>query len=384
MRFILRFLLALVFVVALVWLGLWWYAEGRMQSGVAAWADQVAAKGGEVSYDSLKRGTSPLTAAVVLSNLRVTLPVRDGQNVVLTLPRFGLRIELLRPLLLHVDLPSRVNVQVNALDAVVAFGSITQTEQLDPHVVFKNQPYPFRAGDFAASGIDVLASQGSLLVLHIDNLTAHGAFDPAAGPQAVALDQRLSADGIGVSPLMTHLLSIPFGGRLGHFSETAQLSGPVPAGLPGLAHQLNALPVADATDRQKLLAPVLHAWAAGGGNGHFTVATTLGPSTATAAGNVTFDANVQPQGTADLAADHLDQLTAELTKAYPGLQGIVAQLEARLSPYLSSSDSAGQTLAAHLAYDPSGVRVNGQAVAPMPVVNWDALENPPAPAPAIP
>ena len=380
MRFVVRFLLALMFVLALVWLGLWWYAEGRMQSGVAAWADQVAAKGGEVSYDSLKRGTSPLSAAVVLTDLRVTLPPRDGQNAVLTLPSLALRIGLLQPLLLHIDLPNRVNVQVNALDAVIAFGSIAQTEQLDPHELFNNQPYPFRAGDLTATQIDVLASQGSLLVLHIDNLVAHGAFNRNAGPRDVALDDWFSADGIGLSPLMTHLLSIPFGGRLAHLAETTQLSGPVPAGLPALAQQLNALPPADMTDLEKQVAPVAHAWATAGGNGRFTLAATLGPSTATAAGNVKFDANVQPQGTADLSADHLDQLTAELTNAYPALQDTVAQLEARLSPYLTSSGQGGQTLAAHLAYDASGVRINGQAVAPMPVVNWDALENPPPPA----
>jgi hypothetical protein len=96
---------------------------------------------------------------------------------------------------------------------------------------------------------------------------------------------------------------------------------------------------------------------------------------------VKFDANVQPSGTADLTADHLDEFTGAITNAYPQVQDTISQAEAQLSPYLSTTGTGGQTLGMNVTYGPPGVTINGQKVADMPPVNWDALENPP-PAPA--
>ena len=383
MRFFLRSLIGLVILLAIAWFGLWWYAEGRMQSGFAAWADQVAVEGGQVSYDSLRRGTSPAAAAITLGNVHITLPPASpgGQSAVLTLPSLGFRIEMLRPLLLHVDLPNRLNAGFNGVDAVVSFGNVMQTEELDPHVLLGHGKAPLRSGDFVASDVDVLASGGSLLVLHMDGVQAHVRFDSRAGATGVALDARFSADGIAPSPLVARLLSVPFGGKVAHLTYGVRLSGPVPADLPALVSQVDSLPPGDLAGRRQLLAPRLRAWAAGGGNGTLSAAVTVGPTTANAGGTVKFDANVQPEGTADLTADHLDQLTAALTDAYPQLQEAIAGLEARLSPYLTSSDQGGQSLALHAVYGAGAVTINGQKAGAMPVLDWNALENP---APVIP
>ena len=383
MRFFLRSLVGLILLLAIAWFGLWWYAEGRMQSGFASWADQVAVQGGQVSYDSLRRGTSPGTAAITLGNVRIALPpaAPGGRSAVLTLPSLGFRISMLRPLLLHVDLPNRLNVGFNDVDAVVSFGAVAQTEELDPHVLYGRGRAPLRSGDFAASDVDVLASGGSLLVLHMDAVRGDVRFDGRAGAAGVALDASFSADGLAPSPLVARLLSVPFGGRVAHLAYAVRLSGPVPADLPALASQFDSLPPGDLAARQKLLAPRLRAWAAAGGNGTLTAGLTVGPTAANFSGTVKFDANVQPEGTADLTANHLDQLTAALTDAYPGLQDTVARLEAELSPYLTSSDQGGQSLAVHAVYGAGAVTINGQKAGALPAVNWDALENP---APATP
>ena len=107
----------------------------------------------------------------------------------------------------------------------------------------------------------------------------------------------------------------------------------------------------------------------------------VGPSTLNAGGDVSFDANAQPQGKADLTADHLDAFSAAITNAYPDAQNAVNEAQARLSPYLSSTDTGGQTLTMHVVYGIGAVNINGQKVSDMPPLNWDILENPPAQAP---
>lgn len=377
---VIRFLLGLIVVFVFAWVGLWWYAEGRMQSGFTNWADQLATQGWKLSYGTLTRGTSPLTAQVSLTDLQLTPPPdAQGRTGTITLPTLDERIDALNPLVLHIDPPSRIGVAIGGdVDAAITFSAISLTEQLDPNVLFKHQN-PYRSGDFKASGIDILASEGSLLVLHLDGISSHFAFNPQAGSGAQALTVTDELDGVAVSPLVTHILSIPFGGRVTSFATTLNMSGPVPSGLTGLAAQLKALPMGDTAGQQKLLVPVIHDWAAAGGSGNMTLTSVVGPTTVNTDAAVKFDQNLQPEGNVDLTANHLDQLFAALTNAYPNFQNYVAQAEAELSAYITATDQGGQTLAMHVTYGNGAVSINGQKTAPLPPVNWTELENPPPP-----
>jgi hypothetical protein len=49
MRAVIKFLLGLILVLAIAWVGLWWYAEGRLQNGFEAWADTQATAGWKIS-----------------------------------------------------------------------------------------------------------------------------------------------------------------------------------------------------------------------------------------------------------------------------------------------------------------------------------------------
>jgi hypothetical protein len=384
MRVVVRFVLALVIILGIAWLGLWWYAEGRMESGFTNWADQLATQGWKVSYNTAQRGTSPARAELTLTDLSLSPPPdAQGRTGTISLPSVSLRIEALDPLELHTDLPSQITIDLgNAIDAAITFSSISLTEQLDTQVLFNHAGYPYRSGDFAATGVDILASEGSLLVLHLDRMTTHFAVNPQASSTAQALNVTEALDGIAVSPLMTHLLSIPFDGRITHLGLNAALSGPVPPGLPGLAAQLKALPINDEAGQQKLLVPIIHSWAEGNGSGGLSLTGVVGPTTIDSDATIKFDGNLQPTGTADLTANHLDQLFAALSNAYPELQNDIAQVEAELSNYLTADPAGGQTLAMHATFGNGEVTVNGQKTAPLPPVNWDALANPPPPAQA--
>lgn len=374
MRGIVKFLLTLVVGIALIWVGFWWYAESRLQTGFTDWAEKLATSGQLVSYGSIHRGRSILNAAITIDNLTVSDPQRQGIPQ-FSLPSVTLRISAFDPLVLATDLPSSITLQFNNIALVLKTGTIALFENLDPNQLFKRSAYPFRSGDFSATDLDVLASGGSLLVLHIDSVSSHNDVDMDAGAANILVAEKTVVDGLAVSPLLARIASIPFGGKLTHLEISGRLSGPVPPGLQGALNQLKTGPY-DLRDQQKLLIPVIHQWATLGGTGNLGVAAILGPSTINAAVSLKFDANLQPAGTADLTADHLDQFTAALINSYPSLQADIAQAEARLSQYLGNTDQGGQTLTLHATYGASGVTINGEKVGDMPPLDWNAAENP--------
>ena len=202
------------------------------------------------------------------------------------------------------------------------------------------------------------------------------AYLPASGANATALSGTETWSGIALSPLLTRLASIPFGGKVASLSLNLGLSGPVPPDLAALAARINAIPASDEADRQKLFVPVVHDWAAKGGNGNFGLGAVVGPTTLASDGALTFDANLQPQGTADVTADHLDEFTQAVTNAYPETQAVITAWQAQLSGYITSTPLGGQSLAMHVAYGDGAVNVNGTKTSDLPPIDWTALENP--------
>jgi hypothetical protein len=384
MRGIIRFLFGLILIIAIGWVGLWWYAEGRIEDGFTAWADKQAVMGYTVAYTGLHRGTSPLEAGLLIDNLTVTVPDKTtGTNVVVTFPSLGFRIEVFNPLVMYTDVPDKISIDAGGnFDVVQNAGSISASNDLDPAALFNKSVYPFRGGQIVEKNVDILGSSGSLLILHFDQLSVQASLNMQAGASDTALAETLSMDNVALSPLMTRVLSIPFGGKITHLGLTLNVSGPLPANLSALADQIRAT-AHDPVAEQKVFVPVLHDWATQGGNGNIALTTVIGPSTLTAAAAVKFDANVQPEGTADVTANHLDQFTGAITNAYPDAQDDIAQAEAQLSQYLTTTSDGGQTLTMHIVYGSGAVNVNGQKVGPMPPVDWNTLENPP-PASAAP
>jgi hypothetical protein len=312
-------------------------------------------------------------------------PDAAGQTGTITLPGLALRIDALNPLVFHTDLPNKISVAVgDNIGLAINTSSIALSENLDPNALFNKSIYPFRGGDFSAGNVDVLASEGSLLVLHIDSITSHADLNLAAGSADTAMSTTTSFTGIALSPLLTKVAQIPFNGQVSNLSLGLILSGPVPDNLHALAAQISAATAGDEAAQQKIIVPVVRKWASQGGSGSMSLGFTIGPSTAKADASVKFDANLQPSGTADLSADHLDEFTAAITSAYPQVQDTISQAEAQLTPYLTTTATGGQTLGMNATYGPPGVTINGTKVADMPPVNWDALENPPAAPPPAP
>ncbi len=386
MRFIGRVVGMAVLVGVAVWLGLWWWAESQMRDGFAKWTAQLHEQNGiTVSYARMSRGFSPLAASVTLSNMRVVIqPDPNQPPVSLTLPSFGMEIDAARPRVLRYSLPGQISIDTPRADVAVTFGSIALTQQIDLDALADKAIDPFKASDFSASNINLLASGGSLLLLHIDSISSHATINRAAGASGTALNWSEDLKNIALSPLLTRLGSVPFGGSITELAVGLNVSGPLPADWEALARQANAAPAGGMAARGKAVLQAAQGWAAQGGNASASLKLVAGPSTLNASGNVKFDNAAQPSGSADVSADHLDAFSAAILNAYPQMQGMISKIQAQLSPYLSSSAAGGQTLGMHVVYGGGALSINGEKISDLAPIDWNALENPPAPTPQAP
>jgi hypothetical protein len=384
MRGVVRLLAGVVLVLAVAWGGLWWYLEMRLHDMLAASAAaQITSDGSSVvSYDGISEGTNPFKASATLHNLRWSLVTPgEGTPAVVGLAQVTAWIDAFHPLVMHIGLPNRIDISTPKVTGGITFGAIAINAGLNPRALFDRKIYALTSQNLAIENLNVVAGGGNFPLLHVDNITGQDSFNASAGPSQTALTADESVDGITLTPLLVALGHVPFGGKIAHIGFSAALSGPADGN--GLLEQLRAPQLSD-QDRRKLMIQAAHGWALGGGNGKASLVLTLGPSTLNANGTVAFDTNAQPDGTADITADHLDAFTLAVTNAYPTLQQTVVNIEAQLSPYLTTTDAAGQALSVHIAYGRPGVVVNGTRKSDMPAIDWSVLENPPAPVTQAP
>jgi hypothetical protein len=377
-----KFLTLVIIIMAASWGGLWWYAEGRLQTGVTGWiANTAAANHAQITYDSVTRSSSPMVASVTLTNLRFATPPGSPVPITVTLPSFSLEIDAANPLLLLVKLPPQINFTGARGDASVTFGGTQVQYQIDPQAIFSPAVSPLRNEVANAQNINILASGGSLQVLHIDSYQQQGSVHDGAAAGQSAATTTAALQGIALSPLLTKLGGLPFNGQIKQIGIAVNINGPIPGGWKGLVSSLNSVPASDPETRRKLVIHAMHDWAAQGGSAAGSFSFTVGPSTFNADANVGFDPNVQPVGTAYVTANHLDALSAGITAAYPQAQAAINAGEAHLSPYLSTDNANGQVLSLHVTYGSGTVSINGDKVGVLPAINWVTLETTPPVAP---
>lgn len=380
MRFLFKtfFLVALIIVIG--WGGLWWYAQARIASQFETWASQTSANGKiKVTYDNLTKGTSPLAATVTAAHLQFTLqPDSQSAPIRFVLPQFALRIDALNPMVLHFDLPPQLTVSGSRGDGVISFGSIDVAEQLNPQALFASDQPPFSGFTTNAKTISLLAGGGSLLVAKADDLTASGAVDVAEGDKFVDVSDVM-IDNLALSPLLTKVANVPFDGAITHLQISDKITSASRQYWQNAVAKISKDQDAGAAAQQKEFISALHDWAVQGGSADLTVNAIIGPSTLTSHANVNFDANVQPQGSGDISANHLDAFETAIASAYPNASDSINLAQAHLSPYLSASPSDGQVLKMHIDVTKSNLSINGSQVSTIPMVNWESLENP-APA----
>src|SRR5271157_6007490 len=75
MRGIFRLLAGIVVALAVVWAGLWWYAQARLQAVLKVYGAEMTAPDGStcMSYDGISGGAFPFAATATLDNPRLTM-----------------------------------------------------------------------------------------------------------------------------------------------------------------------------------------------------------------------------------------------------------------------------------------------------------------------
>ncbi|MBU6448440.1 MAG: DUF2125 domain-containing protein [Rhodospirillales bacterium] len=382
MRGFIKGLAGLIVLIVLAWLGVWLYAEMRLKQLVAAEINRANASGTvQISYDKLTTSSSPLVASVALANPSWTSrPDASAPAITLRAAKIGMHVDIFAPLLLHVDMPQSIAITTPEASGALTFAVADVTEKLSPSLWTGNIDNPITGGDARFAGINLLASNGSLQVAQIDSLVLHESLNAKANPGQTAMAVSETMNHFQLSPIIARLINLPFNGQIAYLALSMRLSGPL--NWQSIAKQVAALPPGDA--RVHFMLQSLHQWALAGGSGQGKLTAILGPSRVDANGSLLFDKQAQPSGTWDLTANHLDQFTTALTSAYPALQNNVNQFEARLSPYLSTTQAGGQVLAVNTAYGKNGVTINGTKTGDMPPLDWNNLLNPPPPPPVAP
>lgn len=373
MRRLIKWLIGIIILVILAWLGFWVYAEMRLKQLVTAEVDQINASSTQhLAYSKLATSSSPLVAGITLLNPHLEVNVDPTTPpITASAARIGAYINVWNPLTLHIDMPLKVVLGNPAEVGVLTFASAHITETLTPSVLIGNTQNPVAAGDAQLTGIDLLASNGSLPVAHIDSLTTQETMNAQANKNQTALAASDDIKNFSLSPLFTHMLSLPFNGTISHFSSFVTVSGPL--NWEQIAQQSAKLQNDD--QREQFLLKKTHEWAQAGGHAQGNLTLLVGPTHLLSDFTLGFDAQVQPEGKANITANHIGQFTNALVAAYPNLQGWATEAENLLSPYLSTTMQDGQVLAIHLNYGQTGVFVNGQKAEDMPFFDWNNLLN---------
>ncbi|MDE2392003.1 MAG: DUF2125 domain-containing protein, partial [Rhodospirillales bacterium] len=229
MRGFIKGLAGLIVLIILVWLGVWLYAEMRLKQLVAAEINRANASGTvQISYDKLTTSNSPLVASVTLANPSwASRPDASAPAISARAASIGMHINLLSPLLLHVDMPQSITISTPEASGALTFAVADVTEKLSPSLWTGNTDNPITGGDARFAGINLLASNGSLQVAQIDSLVLHEALNAKAGPGQTAMSLKETMNHFQLSPIIARLINLPFNGQIAYLGLSAQLSGPL-------------------------------------------------------------------------------------------------------------------------------------------------------------
>lgn len=382
MRGFLRFILALLVVLVIAWIGVWWYLEGQLVLGFRNMEAQLRANGWQVTHGAIARGNSPAVARFTVADLKLVPPANAGvAQPALTLPQAGAHVGIADWSMLHLDLPLSSTVTLQDGPSFSAdFTSLAADYRIDPGVFFNHKRNSFRGGDLVATGFRLDSANTNFTLFSIATLISHTTVNQSADAGKTAFSLREQIDGMALSPIFVTLAHLSFNGKISSVGVAITLSGPVPADLDAWSQRVAAA-IRAAGPRHpeaaaRAAAPAIHAWAKQGGHGSFRLGLGLGPAVAHAAGSFSFNSEVQPQGDADVDASGLGAFFADIASAYPATVAQISALTAELQPYMVKSPDGGQQLKVKLALDKGAVTANGKQVATVPPVDWAALAKP--------
>lgn len=372
MRGVVRFLIALIVILAIAYLGAWWYVQGRMAVAIRQQEQALRAAGWTVTHGTTARGTSPLAATYTVQDIAFTPPDQGVPRPTITLPQLSVKVALAAPFTLDIGLPLAWHIAMSQGPAfTLRFATLHDDYQIDPNALLGHKANPLRSGTIRFTGMRLDSAETNFTLISIASYVATGHDDPDAGTHATALMLHQSLKGLALSPIFVTLGHVPFDGKLAALRVDIDLSGPkLPAAAPtAITPATTPAPTSPQQAWQKL-GPMIHDWAKAGGHGSFAIALDLGPLKAHDHGSFRFDATPQPQGKMTLTGDGVGEFLGDIASAYPQTVGIVSLLTAQSAPYMSKTPTGHQRLTVDFALADGILTANGKKVAHVPPVVW--------------
>ncbi|MGC9269478.1 DUF2125 domain-containing protein [Acidiphilium sp.] len=381
MRGIVRFLVLLLIVLAVAYLGAWWYVQGRMAVAFRAQEQALRRSGWTVSHGAITRGSSPLAATVAVTDLALTPPDQGLPTPTITLPGVTLTVRPVTPFTLDVDLPLAWHVAMpQGPSFTIQFASIQDHYAFDPNALLHHARDPLRSGILRVTGLRIDSADTNFTLISVDRFSAGFTRNPEAGPSATALTMHEALSGLALSPIFVSLGHLPFQGKLASLRLDADLSGPP---LPSVAQSMlvphpDGLAGNQAAGLQawRKLGPMIHTWAQAGGHGRFTIALGLGPLNAHDHGHFGFDKTDQPEGKAVLVADGIGAFLGDIANAYPATIDLISTLTTETAPYMSKTPGGTQRLTIDFALAGGVLTADGKKAALVPKIVWPAAATP--------
>lgn len=184
-------LLCLILLLGVASFAVWYWMEGRMQQGFAAWQQSMAAQGWSVQAAGEARGGWPLAADLSLDDFSMTGGADDlPGGASYTAERLTIRLDLLQPTLVTVLCRGRQSVRVGA-NAALPFTA----ERFNIAVPIAQGTPPTSAALDAKTVSFAAPAEGLTIGLLQGQADWHAA---AAAPHVVGI--RLSAEAITLPP----------------------------------------------------------------------------------------------------------------------------------------------------------------------------------------
>jgi len=376
MRGVVRFLIALIVILAIAYLGGWWYVQSRMAVAFRHQEQTLRAAGWTISHGDTTRGSSPLAATYTIADLAITPPAQtaspDLPRPTITLPYFALKVDLAAPFTLDIGLPLTWRIAMSQGPAfALRFTTIHDDYQLDPNALIHDAPDPLRTGNLGFTGMRLDSADTNFTLISIGAYSATGTTDPTAGTGGTAFTLHQSLKDLALSPIFVTLGHLPFDGKLAALRFDIDLSGPK---FPtrAISPQPGAPLPKPGTPEQawQRIGPLVHDWAKAGGHGSFAIALDLGPLKAHDHGRFSFDATPQPQGRMTLVGDGVGEFLGDIASAYPQTVGIISLLTTQSAPYMSKTPNGHQRLTVDFGLANGILTANGKKIAHVPPIVW--------------
>ncbi len=371
----LRFILPLLLVLALIWIGIWWYAQSQLIVGFQHEEAKLREAGWTITHGPITRGSSPLAASATVANLQLTIPGAPGTRPTIDLPSFNERIDATSPFTVAVNLPHHFTVHAaNGTQIAIDADLIEDHLDLSGRDFLPNAKRVLIGGNLRINNLRASVANSNFPIVTIGAIRTHMRLNPDADATETAVRINETFSNIAVSPMFVTLIHLPFNGEIEKYTIAMTISGPDLK--PILTGQISA-PMAPNSDPNTALAQQLTAigallrpWASQGGHGTLAVGLIIGPLNAKVDTAFKFDPALQPEGTGTVTATGLHAFFTDIAAAQPRLANGLAAATAATAPYMVKAANGQQKLSIALALKNRSLSLNGKPTTTLPVVNW--------------